>query len=90
MTDAWQWPDPPITARDIIAGHCRNWGKTLAYELADTLLIELARGGFQVIHVKETTRKPFVFDNEDDAAEAMDNGRNTGGKSYRVARDLAE
>lgn len=46
--DQWTWPDPPATPRDIIAGHLRNWGRELAYGLADTLLAELAAGGFRV------------------------------------------
>jgi hypothetical protein len=44
----WAWPDPPTTPREVIAGHLRSWGPKLAYDLADTLLIELACRGFSV------------------------------------------
>mgnify|MGYP001608990324 CR=1 FL=1 len=44
----WTWPDPPKTPRDIIASHCRNWGPKLAYDFADTLLIELSAKGFSI------------------------------------------
>ena len=47
--DEWKWPDPPTEPRDILAGHCRNWGKSLAYNFADTLLLELAARGFSVV-----------------------------------------
>jgi hypothetical protein len=50
----WKWPDPPYTmARDVIATHCRNWGRGLAYKLADDLLVELDRAGFQVTQIVE-------------------------------------
>ena len=45
----WTWPDPPTTPRDVIAGHLRNWGKELAYGVADTLLTELSVRGFHVV-----------------------------------------
>jgi hypothetical protein len=84
MSDEWKWPEPPYTmARDVIATYFRNWGRGLAYKTADDLIIELGRAGFQVITLKKTVRRPFVPETEEEAAEAMDNGRNTGGKSYK-------
>ncbi len=62
MESEWTWPEPPSTPRDVIAGHLRNWGKTLAYNTADTLLTELSVNGFRVVRFKKTVRKPLVFD----------------------------
>ena len=44
----------PKTPRDVIAaGHMRNWGwdQELAYNLADTLITELALQGFHITRV---------------------------------------
>lgn len=50
MTDIeWRWPDSPTNARDVIAMHFRNWGRQLAYDVADTLLVQLASNGYFVI-----------------------------------------
>lgn len=47
------------TPRDIIAGHMRNWGKTLAYGLADTLITELSIKGFHVVkEAQSSTERP--------------------------------
>lgn len=48
MTE-WRWPDPPTNARDVIAAYFRSWGRQLAYDVADTLLVELASAGYFVI-----------------------------------------
>lgn len=52
-------------------------------EQARKIIEALEANGFKIITIREVKRAPFVFDTEEEAAEAMDNGRNTGGKSYR-------
>ena len=49
----WTWPNPPETPRDVIAGHVRNWGRELAYDLADTLMAELTLRGFHITRVPD-------------------------------------
>jgi hypothetical protein len=49
IPEKWTWPDPPTTPRDIIAVHVRNWGPQLAYGLADGLLADLAKHGFNIV-----------------------------------------
>ena len=54
----WRWPDPPETAREVIAGYFRNWGKDLAYGAADGLLIELTARGFNVTPIEAPNDRP--------------------------------
>lgn len=57
--------------------------QSTANEIAKRVVQKLADNDVRIVTVKRSTSRPFVFDNEDDANEAADNGRNTGGKSYR-------
>jgi hypothetical protein len=44
----WTWPDPPMDERDVIASYFRNWGRPLAYDAADGLIVELAAHGLEI------------------------------------------
>ena len=61
----WTWPNPPETPRDVIAGHVRNWGRELAYDLADTLIAELTLRGFHITRVPTALRAPALPSEEE-------------------------
>lgn len=64
----------------------RLWGIDHAIARADAVIDALQSAGYQIVKVSHTRAKPMRFDipeTEEEAAEAADNGRNTGGKSYR-------